>query len=368
MGESGMLVEYGALLALLLLLAGYRVHWLRRAIRLRRVRDKVRDSEALYRQLTEDISDVIWKTDRNLYITYISPVDERLRGYRSDEVIGHHVFEMFTDEGIATVKKLMQRRQKSDLHGEQTGSIPFEAQHRCKDGRLLWAEVLARPERDALGAITGYHGITREITERKTLQDKVRQMAFHDPLTGLANRRLLSDRLRQTLATGKRSGCHGALMFLDLDNFKPLNDTHGHVAGDLLLIEVAIRLKNCVREVDTVARIGGDEFVAMLGDLNPCHAMATKQALFVAEKMRQALAHPYLLTISRDSVDDALVEHHCTASIGLVVFGGNTAGADDIVKQADIAMYAAKAAGRNLIRMHGPVVPVSTLAGEAAVA
>ena len=93
-----MLVEYGALLALLLLLAGYRVHRLRRATRLRGARDKVRDSEALYRQLTEDISDVIWKTDRNLYITYISPVDERLCGYRSDEVIGHHVFEMFTDE------------------------------------------------------------------------------------------------------------------------------------------------------------------------------------------------------------------------------------------------------------------------------
>ncbi len=133
--------------------------------------EKLRDSEALYRLLTEDVSDVVWKTDRDLHITYISPADARLRGYRADEVIGHHVFEMFTEEGVAVVTEMMRQGPNSEQNRTQSGFITFEAQHRCKDGRLLWGEVLSKPERDAHGTITGYHGITREITERKQLED-----------------------------------------------------------------------------------------------------------------------------------------------------------------------------------------------------
>jgi len=133
--------------------------------------EKLRDSEALYRLLTEDVSDVVWKTDRDLHITYISPADERLRGYRADEVIGHHVFEMFTEEGAAVVTEMMRQGPNSEQNRTQSGFITFEAQHRCKDGRLLWGEVLSKPERDAHGTITGHHGITREITERKQLED-----------------------------------------------------------------------------------------------------------------------------------------------------------------------------------------------------
>jgi PAS domain S-box-containing protein len=128
--------------------------------------NKLRDSEALYRLLTEDVSDVVWKTDRDLHITYISPADERLRGYRADEVIGHHVFEMFTEEGVAVVTEKLRQRSETE-----SGFATFEAPHRCKDGRLLWGEVLSKPEYDLHGTITGYHGITREITERKQLED-----------------------------------------------------------------------------------------------------------------------------------------------------------------------------------------------------
>ena len=308
------------------------------------------DSEALYRLLTEDTLDVIWKTDRNLCITYISPADQRLRGYTAAEVMGHPVFDMFTDEGVAAVKKLMYQSQATEPAASEPDFLTFEVQHRCKDGRLLWGEVLSKPERNAQGEIIGYHGITREITQRKALEDKVHQLAFNDPLTHLPNRRLLLDRLSQAMAESNRNSCYGALMFLDLDQFKILNDTHGHTAGDLLLLEVADRLKACVREVDTVSRFGGDEFVVLLSHLDTDKARSGKEAATVAEKIRMALQEPYMLHIQREGEADSLVEHRCTASIGVTIFFNHDASQDDILKWADTAMYAAKGSGRNTVR------------------
>ena len=310
---------------------------------------KLVEREALYRALAEDTLDVIWKTDRDFRITYISPADERLRGYKADEVIGRHVFIMFSEAGVATVSKLMQDRRASERQGTQAGFLTFTVQHRCRDGRLLWGEVLSKPERDAQGTITGYHGITREITERKRLEDQVQQLAFYDPLTKLPNRRLLDDRLAQALAASRRSACCGAVMILDLDNFKALNDSQGHLVGDLLLIEAARRLSSCVRETDTVARFGGDEFVVLLGELGADKVQASAQAHSVAEKIRSSLANPYLLTLGHEGQADTLVEHHCSASIGVVVFVGHEAHPQDLLKWADAAMYQAKDAGRNSI-------------------
>lgn len=312
------------------------------------------ESEAHYRLLAEDTLDVIWKTDHKLCITYISPADERLRGYRAEEVMGHHVFEMFTEEGVAAVKKIMRESQASEQLGNQTGFLIFQVQHRCRDGRLLWGEVLSKPERDAQGAIVGYHGITREITARILLEDQVRQLAFYDPLTQLPNRRLLNDRLGQTLAASTRSEGYAALMYLDLDNFKPLNDQHGHAAGDLLLVEVAHRLIRCVRAVDTVARFGGDEFVVVMGELSVDKAQSFEQARVVAEKIRRSLCEPYRLTLTQDGKEDRVVEHHCSASIGVVVFTGRQASQNDVQRWADAAMYRAKDAGRNSIRFYDP--------------
>ncbi len=312
--------------------------------------DKIRDSEALYRLLTEDVLDVVWKMDRDFRFTYISPADEHLRGYKAEEVVGHHVFEMFTDEGIATVTALARKRQEAERDGTQLGAMRFEVQHRCKDGRLLWGEVFSTPERDAQGRISGYHGITREITERRRMEDQVRLLAFYDTLTNLPNRRLLDDRLSQTLSAARRSGRRGALMFIDLDNFKPLNDTHGHVVGDLLLIEVADRLKRCLRDTDTVARVGGDEFVVMLSDLSSDAAESKAQAESVAEKIRIALAASYLLTTAHEGTARTTVEHPCTTSIGVAMFGGHEARRNELLKRADAAMYRAKGAGRNSIR------------------
>ncbi len=313
---------------------------------------RLKESEALYRLLTEDALDVIWKANRELRITYISPADERLRGYAAHEVIGCHVFDMFTEEGVAVVKELLSQAARPHDDARTEGFLTFSVQHRCKDGRLLWGEVLSKPERNEQGLITGYHGITREITERKLLESRVHELAFYDPLTQLPNRRLLNDRLDQSMTASKRSGHFAALLFLDLDNFKPLNDAHGHVVGDLLLQEVARRLSACVREVDTVARFGGDEFVVLLGELDDDKALSTEQARAVAEKIRASLSQPYRLVLTRDGKADSVVEHRCSASIGGVVFVNHDASQEDILKWADAAMYQAKDAGRNQVRFH----------------
>ena len=311
----------------------------------------LQESLALYRLLTEDAQDVLWRTDSRLIVTYISPADERLRGFRADEVLGHSVFEMFTDEGVELVKGMLRRQAIEDAAGSSGGFLRFQVEHRCKDGRLIWGEMLSKLDRNAQGEIIGYHGITREITERKHLEEQVRQLAFHDPLTRLANRRLMLDHLEQAMSASKRSQRHGALLFLDLDNFKPLNDTHGHGVGDLLLIEVAERLKACVREADTVARFGGDEFVVLLCELDTQPAEASEQAIAVAEKIRIRLSDLYVLQAAPSGPATGTIEHQCTASIGVAIFRGRDESQSSVIDRADAAMYQAKKDGRNRIRL-----------------
>lgn len=304
------------------------------------------ESQALYRLLTEDTQDVLWRTDSQLIVTYISPADERLRGFKADEVVGRPVFDLFNDEGVALVKDMIQRRAREEAAGMPVGFLTFQVQHRCKDGRLIWGEVMSKPDRNARGEIIGYHGITREITERKRLEEQVRQLAFYDPLTHLANRRLMLEHLEQAMSASKRSHRHGALLFLDLDNFKPLNDQHGHGVGDLLLIEVAERLKACVREADTVARFGGDEFVVLLCELGTQPGEASEQAAAIAEKIRTRLAEPYVLQAAPSA---PAIQHECTASIGVAVFHGRDESQNAVIDRADAAMYLAKEEGRNRI-------------------
>ena len=313
----------------------------------------LQQKKTLYHQLTEDTQDVLWQTDSNLHITYICPADERWRGFKAEEVVGRHVFEMFTEEGIAIVQQKIQARLLAEESGAEMGFSIFEVQHLCKDGQLLWGEVLAKPDRDAQGNIIGYHGITRETTQRKLLQDQVHDLAFYDPLTQLANRRLLIDHLSQALLLCQRQRSQGALLFLDLDNFKSLNDAHGHGAGDLLLIEVAQRLKTCVRSIDTVARFGGDEFVVLLSLLSSEPSEANAQTRAIAEKIRASLAQPYQITLACANQPPITVEHHCSASIGALLFDGHNTDPHEQLHQADAAMYQAKKEGRNRVCFEG---------------
>ncbi len=194
--------------------------------------------------------------------------------------------------------------------------------------------------------------IYEDVTAQKQAEEEIYNLAYFDPLTQLPNRRLLNDRLNQAMAASKRNDCYGAVMFLDLDNFKPLNDQYGHGVGDLMLIEVANRLKNCVRKIDTVARFGGDEFVVMLNELDVDQVESLAQARIVAEKILTALSEPYLLTIKNDDCADTIIEHRCTASIGVTLFINRGEGQVDVLKLADAAMYLAKDAGRNSIRFY----------------
>jgi diguanylate cyclase (GGDEF)-like protein len=168
----------------------------------------------------------------------------------------------------------------------------------------------------------------------------------------LANRRLLQDRLDRALTTSKRNGRFIALMFIDLDNFKTLNDKHGHNMGDLLLIETAKRISACVREVDTVSRFGGDEFVVMLNELDLEKDSSKSQAAIVAEKIRHALLEPYRLTVKQPDGTETTVEHGCTSSIGGVVFTSQERTAEEALKLADIAMYRSKESGRNCVTFY----------------
>ncbi|MDX8400198.1 MAG: GGDEF domain-containing protein, partial [Gallionellaceae bacterium] len=154
------------------------------------------------------------------------------------------------------------------------------------------------------------------------------------------------------MASSKRNGIYCALMFLDLDNFKPLNDFHGHDVGDMLLVEVARRLTACVREIDTVARFGGDEYIVMLSELNSDKAESTTQARIIAEKIRTSLAQPYLLKVNQQNKTKSTVQHQCSASIGLVLFINHDKNPEEIVRCADMAMYQAKKSGGNSIFIH----------------
>ncbi len=204
-------------------------------------------------------------------------------------------------------------------------------------------------ERDATGKPALVLGFVQDITERKRMEQSVRQLAFFDPLTAPPNRRLLLDRLGQASAAAERSDVFGALLYLDLDNFKPLNDRYGHDAGDLLLQVVARRLKECVREVDTVSRVGGDEFVVVLAGLVADPLDARERAGMIAEKVRLALAMPYLLDIQQKGTGASRVAHDCSASIGVVLFSKQHRNLEGIVKWADAAMYRSKEDGGNRV-------------------
>jgi diguanylate cyclase (GGDEF)-like protein/PAS domain S-box-containing protein len=196
--------------------------------------------------------------------------------------------------------------------------------------------------------------LQRESQDRMQIADDVLQLAFQDMLTGLPNRRVLVDRVNQTRLESKRSGRYAALLLLDLDNFKPLNDTYGHAAGDGLLIEVGRRLRQCVRETDLVVRFGGDEFVVLLNTLSTDLTASAQLASTVAQKISESLKQPYWLEVRDDKQVISTVEHRCTASIGMALFVNGHADHDEILKWADSAMYKAKKTGKNRVYLHDP--------------
>ena len=214
---------------------------------------------------------------------------------------------------------------------------------RTPDGTEKWLRASAAPER--VGDTIVWHGYASDISPRKRQEIKIQELAYFDPLTHLPNRRALLDRLGEALARAQRSTGRGALLFIDLDNFKTLNDSEGHDTGDAYLVQVAARLSACVEPGDLVARIGGDEFVVCIEDAGATDADASARANHTAEAVLRELARPHMI---------GTVQHRASASVGIVVFDGHEPRVDEVLKRADIAMYRAKASGRNAMAMFDP--------------
>ena len=275
-------------------------------------------------------------TDARGLILQVNKAFTESTGYTAEEVVGKNPRRM-----------LRSGRHKPEFYRamwetiRNTGSWHGEIWDRRKNGEIYpkWLTITAVKRDD--GVVTHYVGSHIDITDRKAAEEEIQYLAFYDPLTRLPNRRLLMDRLKQALVSSSRNGREGALLFIDLDNFKNLNDTLGHDMGDLLLQQVTQRLEACIRKGDTVARLGGDEFVVMLLDLSDQPIDAAAQIETIGEKIRAALSLPYQLDTHA---------YRCSASIGITVFNGNRQATDELMKQADIAMYQAKKAGRNALR------------------
>ncbi|ADE11697.1 putative bifunctional diguanylate cyclase/phosphodiesterase [Sideroxydans lithotrophicus] len=283
-------------------------------------------------------------TDAKGNIVEVNPAFTRITGYQSEEVQGRNPHLLASGRHDHTFYREMWDDILANGHWEG------EIWDRRKNGEVYPSWMNINPVRDISGNLLYYVGIFSDVTKRKEAEAQIHQLAFYDPLTELPNRRLLNERLQQAFSVGARSGHHGAVLFLDLDNFKTLNDTKGHDIGDQLLIEVAKRLNSCVRNGDTVARLGGDEFVVVLESLSSVPDEAATQADLVAEKIRYALSQPYQL---------ANHVHRTTPSIGVVMFRGHQQSLEEVLKFADTAMYQAKTAGRNAIRFYDPVMQAS---------
>ena len=313
-----------------------------------RLQSELGQREALLQKVLDTSSVAIFLIDPQGRITQAN--------HRMAEMFGYSVQSLLELEYVALVDPADReavRRQKGELLDGSISTLNLDRMYLRSDRSLFWGHLTATRFVDAHGQDRGILGVIVDITERKRSEEIVRQLAYYDPLTGLANRLLLRERMTQALLASKRSGHHGALMFFDLDNFKTLNDTYGHGAGDLLLVEVAARLKSCVREVDAVARFGGDEFVVLFMDLAPDRVAAQAQALVLAEKIRELLAAPYVLTLAADADrPQRVIEHRCSASIGVALFLGMAFSEEECIKRADIAMYQAKEAGRNAVRVY----------------
>ncbi|MGA7827997.1 MAG: GGDEF domain-containing protein [Geobacteraceae bacterium] len=307
----------------------------------------LRESENRHRLLVENSPVSIHEIDLDGRITSMNRAGIQMRCVSGEEeVLGTFYLDAANAEDRERIGELLAR-----AYAGKTSHFEFKA---CGAHEKIYKSCFV-PIKNKQGATEKLMGITEDITERKKAEEQVRKLAFYDTLTQLPNRRLLIDRLAQAMAAGKRSFRYGAMMFLDLDKFKLLNDTHGHEVGDLLLVEVAQRITGCLRDMDTVARFGGDEFVVLLRDLDTDRQLASEKAGFVAEKIRAKLAKPYQLKRKHPGTDETIVEHHCTSSIGVVLFIGQDDSQEDILKWADIAMYQAKADGRNLIRFYESV-------------
>jgi diguanylate cyclase (GGDEF)-like protein/PAS domain S-box-containing protein len=297
---------------------------------------ELQERDETYRAILATSIDGFWICDMQGRLIEVNEAYCEQSGYTREALLTMQVADLDAEDSQDVVLRRIARirAQGSDL---------FETRHRRKGGDIWHAEVRVNywPEQDRQFVFI------RDISQRKDAQAKIHNLAFYDPLTQLPNRRLLLDRLHRAIAYSARRKSCGAVMLIDLDHFKLINDTEGHEVGDMLLVEVARRLKTCVRDQDSLARQGGDEFIIILEDLGRELHEAAARAETVAEKILSALREPYLLDT---------VEHHSQASIGVSTYQNQEDSAEEILKRADSAMYRAKEEGRNAVRFFDPAM------------
>ena len=289
----------------------------------------------------ENTQEGMMVTDLEDTIVRVNPAFTTLTGFSAEEVIGKKPSMLNSPHQDALLFALM----RNSL--ARSGLWKGEIINRRKDGTDFSQWMTISPILGTAGKVSHYVSTFTDITELKEAKAKIHSLAFFDPLTQLPNRRLLLDRLHRAVALCTRRKSCGAVLLIDLDNFKLLNDTEGHEAGNLLLVEVARRLKNCLRDQDSLAHQGGDEFIVILEDLGQELQEAASRAELVAEKILQSLREIYQL---------GLIEYHCQASIGVATYHKPSDSAEEILKRADTAMYRAKAEGRNTVRFFDPAM------------
>ena len=308
----------------------------------------LRLAEARYHAILEDQTELISRYLPDGTITFVNQACCQFFGKHIHDLLGKVWAPMaHPDDVLAITSELSKLNPTNPI-------VAVENRVIGGDGNIHWCRFINRAFFDEGGKLVETQSVGRDVTERRVLEEQVMQMALHDPLTQLPNRRLFKDRLQKAVAANLRSAKHGALLYIDLDNFKPLNDAHGHDAGDLLLKEVAGRLLSCVRDMDTVARIGGDEFIVMISGLDGTPVQLAESARALAEKIRNALAKPYSIHLESEGHSAQPVQHVCTASIGVVVFPRSDGNADEYIQMADKVMFEAKSAGRDTVRVFPP--------------
>lgn len=291
-------------------------------------------------------------TDADMRILKVNPTFEKITGHNLNDVVGH------------TPSILKSGKQDADFYHDMWTTINHdhfwqgEIWNQRKSGEIYAEQLTISVIKDHNESVTNYIGIFNDITERKVQEEQINLAAYYDLLTSLPNRRLALDRLEHLRTANNRSKEYAALIFLDMDRFKILNDTYGHDIGDKFLIEIAIRLKSCVRENDTISRFGGDEFVIVLSGLSTEITEATTQTHHVAEKIRLLLATPYIL-ISTVNGQKKSIQHISSASIGIVMFPDNEMNVDDLLKRADLAMYESKSFGGDSICVFNPTASIA---------
>ena len=290
--------------------------------------ESLRESEEKYRTILENIEDGYYEVDLSGNFTFFNDSVCQLHGYSKEELMGMN-YRKYTDKEYS--KKLFQTFNEVYKTGKPARGFGWQIIR--KDGTKRYIEVSVSIKTDSAGNPKGFRGISRDVTERKQIEQQLNHMATHDSLTGLPNRMLFMDRLQVAIAQSRRSKNRLAVMMLDIDNFKDINDNLGHVVGDQLLKEVGNRLTGILRQNDTVARLGGDEFIILLSDLGKI-----EYAEGIAKVILKSLRKPFIL------VDNTINSH---ASIGIAVYPDDCEDVDSLLKKSDMAMYAVKTKGRN---------------------